>query len=205
MAPDLPAMVARGGIHALFGRSAQRLRSVETDGPCLLLLIGHARRGPLGIDETKLDPQTGRVVGHKYAGVMQIGNCCNQAKTEPVSGPVAAALEPIKSPQDVITFFERNSGTPVADRQNRPIGAAFDDDSDLALITAMFDRVVDQIGDCVEQEIAISDHVDCFPRSQLKPDAPFLRRGLEQLYDLANDFAQIDIAEGGRPVPRLDL
>src|SRR5262249_40671395 len=100
MAPDLLAMVARGGTHALFGKSAQRLRSVKTDYPCLLLLIGRGRPCPLGIDKTKLDPQAGGVVSHKYEGVMQIGNCCNQAKTEPVSGPVAAALEPIKSPQD---------------------------------------------------------------------------------------------------------
>ena len=57
MAPDFPAMVAGGGIHALFGRSAQRLRSVKTDYPCLLLLIGRGRPCPLAIDETKLDPQ----------------------------------------------------------------------------------------------------------------------------------------------------
>ena len=98
----------------------------------------------------KLDLQTGRVVGHNNAGAMQIGNRCNQAETEAVSRPVAAALEPIEPSQHVIALFDRNSGPPIADRENRPIGASRDRDPDLASIAAMLDRVVDKIGDRVE-------------------------------------------------------
>src|SRR5215471_13980105 len=98
----------------------------------------------------QLDPQTGRVVGHDYVSVVQIGNRCNQAETEAISGPVAAALQAIKPSQYVIAFFGRNTGSPIADRENGPIGAGHDGDPDFALI-AMLDRVVDEIGDCVEQ------------------------------------------------------
>ena len=106
----------------------------------------------------KLDSQTGRVVGHYNVGAMQIGDRCNQAKTEAVSRPVAAALEPIEPSQHVIAFFDRDSGSPIADRENRPIGASRDGDPDLAPIAAMLDRVVDKIGDRVEQKIAIANH-----------------------------------------------
>ena len=153
----------------------------------------------------KLDLQTGRVVGHNNAGTMQIGNRCNQAETEAVSRPVAAALEPIEPSQHVIALFDRNSGPPIADRENRPIGASRDRDPDLAPIAAMLDRVVDKIGDGVEQEIAIADYGHCFARRKLKPDGLFLRRGLEQFHDFPNNLAQIGVAKRSRSVARLDL
>ena len=106
----------------------------------------------------KLDPQTGRVIGHDNVGVVQTGNRCNQAEAQAVSRPVAAALKPIEPSQHVIAFFQRNSGSPIADRENRSIGASRDGDLDFAPIAAMLDRVVDKIGDRVEQEIAIADH-----------------------------------------------
>jgi hypothetical protein len=136
----------------------RRLTSVDTNCPCLLLLIGHGRHWTLGNREMKLDSQTGRVIAHNNVRAMQIGNRGNQAQAEAVSGPIAAALEPIEASQHVIAFIDRNSGPPIADRENRPIGASRDGDLDLAPIAAMLDRVVDKIGDRVEQEIAIADH-----------------------------------------------
>src|SRR5262249_49685062 len=102
-------------------------------------------------------------------------------------------------------FFDRNSGSPIADRENRPFGASRDGDTDLASIAAMLYAVVDKIGDGVEQEIAIADHGHCLPCKNLESDGPFLCRGLEQFSDFPNDLAQIDIAEGSRPVACLDL
>ena len=104
----------------------------------------------LGNREMKLDSETGRVVGHDNASSMQIGNRCNQAKTKAVSGPVAAALEPIKPSQNVLALLDRYSGPPVADRENRPSGALRYGDPDLAPIAAMLDRVVDKIGNRIE-------------------------------------------------------
>ena len=91
----------------------------------------------------KLDPEAGRIVGHNDAGVMQIGNRCDQAKTEAISRPVATVLEPIKPAQYVIAFFDRNSGSPIANREHRPVGTCRDGDPDLAPLAAMLDRVVD--------------------------------------------------------------
>ena len=153
----------------------------------------------------KLDLQTGKVVDHDNASSMQIGNRCDQAKTKAVSGPVAAALEPIEPSQHMIAFFDRYSGSAIADRENRPFGASRDGDTDRASIAAMLYGVVDKIGDRVEQEIAIADHGHCFARRKLEPDGLFLRRGLEQFYDFANDLAQIGVAKRGRPIARLDL
>src|SRR6516162_4392459 len=136
---------------------------------------------------------------------MQIGNRCYQAETEAISGPVAAALEPIKPSQHVTALFDRNSGSAIADRENRPIRAAHYRDPDLTPIAAMLDRVVDKIGDGVEQEIAIADHGHSLVCGKLDPDGSFLGCGLEQFDDLANDLAQIGGAKCGRPVAGLDL
>ena len=136
---------------------------------------------------------------------MQISNRCNQAKTEAVSRPIAAALESIEPPPHVIAFFDRNAGPPIADRENRPIGPLRDGDPDLAPSTAVLDRIVDEIGDCVEQEIAIADHVRCLAYRKLEPDRLFFGRWLEQFCDFADDLAQIGVAKRSRPVARLDL
>jgi hypothetical protein len=61
----------------------------------------------------------------------------------------------------------------------------------------MLDRIVDKIGDRVEQQIAIANHEHGFAGGELEPDGPFLRRGLGQLYDFANDRAQVGFAECG--------
>jgi len=91
----------------------------------------------------KLDSETGRVVVHDNVGIMQIGNRCNQAKTETVSRPITAALEPIEPSQHVMAFIGRNSRPPIADRKNRPISASRSDDLDLAPVAALLARVVD--------------------------------------------------------------
>ena len=72
-------------------------------------------------------------------------------------------------------------------------------------LNSMLDRIVDKIGDRVEQEIAIAEHGHCFVHRKLEPDGPFLRRGFEQFHDFPNNLAQIDIAECGRAVARFDL
>ena len=100
----------------------------------------------------------------------------------------------------MIAFFHWYSGPPIADQENRPVEASRDGDTDLAPIAAMLYGIVDKIGDCVEQEIAIADHGHCFLCKNLEPDGSFLRRGLEEFYHFANDFAQIDVAEASRTV-----
>ena len=57
----------------------------------------------------------------------------------------------------------------------------------------------------VEQEIAIADHGHGFVCAKLEPDGLFLRRGLEQLYDFADDLAQVGNTGRSCPVARLDL
>src|ERR1700751_5095424 len=121
----------------------------------------------LGKREMKLDSQTGKVVAHYNMGAMQIGNRCNQAQAEAVSRPVTAALEPIEPPHHEVPLIDRNSRPSIADRENLPIGASRDGDLDLAPLAAMLDRVVDKIGNRVEQEIAIADHSNRFACREL--------------------------------------
>src|SRR5690348_1398606 len=103
------------------------------------------------------DPQTGRVVRHLDMGAVQFRDSGYEAETEAVAGAVAAVLETIKTAQHVVAFRARDPGSAVGNRQYRTIGARRDANRHLARTAAMLDRVVDEIGQGVEQEIAIAD------------------------------------------------
>ena len=69
----------------------------------------------------------------------------------------------------------------------------------------MLDRVVDKIGDGVEQQIPVANHIHPIACSEFQRHAVLLRRGIEQLNDLASNLGQVEMAEPGGPVARLYL
>src|SRR5260370_38119679 len=117
----------------------------------------------------KLDPQAGRVVGHLDASAMKLGNSCNEAETKTIAGAVAAALEAIKPSEDVLALVNRNSRSAVGDRKKGPISALRNRHRNPAFTTAVLDRVVDKIGERVEQQIPIADyaHTISAPKCEL--------------------------------------
>src|SRR5262249_32182855 len=69
---------------------------------------------------------------------------------------------------------------------------------------AVLDRVVDEVGDRVEQEVSIAE--DRYPAAALEyhTTALFFSRGVKQLCDLAGHLVHVDHTEGTAWIKRLD-
>jgi hypothetical protein len=108
----------------------------------------------------KLASETGGVVCHLDANAVKVGDGRDEAEAEAVARAVPAALEAIKPPEDVLAFLKRNSRAAIGNRKNGSIGVVGDGDRNLSVsLAAVLDRVVDKIGDGVEQQIPIADHI----------------------------------------------
>ena len=108
----------------------------------------------------KLASETGGVVCHLDASTVKVGDGCDEAEAKAVAGALAAALEAIKPPEDVLAVLDRNSRAAIGNRKNRSISVVRHGDRNLSVsFAAVLDRVVNKIGDGVEQQIPIADHI----------------------------------------------
>jgi hypothetical protein len=154
----------------------------------------------------KLASEPGGVVCHLDACAVKVGDGRDEAEAEAVARALPAALEAIKPAEDVLAFLNRNSRAAIGNRKNGSIGVARDGDRNRSVsFAAVLDRIVDKIGDGVEQQIPIADHLRSITGSEPQRYAVLLRRGIEQLQDLSSNFGQIQISKPGRPVARLYL
>ena len=69
----------------------------------------------------------------------------------------------------------------------------------------MFDRIVDEVGNRVEQKVSVTRDQHGFLADKAEMRAPFFRCGIEQLHDLARDAGQVHGAERSPLVACLDL
>ena len=129
-------MVARG---ELFSRSA--IGSSRHQAPWL----GLPTCIPLNRGEVKLYLETGSIVSQYKSGAVQIGYSSNQAETEAVAGTVAATFEAVKASENLFAFLDRDSRSAIGYHKNGAIDALRDCNSDLAVVAAMLDRVVDEV------------------------------------------------------------
>ena len=93
----------------------------------------------------KLDSETGGIVGHLDASPVQIGHSRDEAEDKAVAGAVAADLEAVKPPQDVLAFIDRNSRPAIGHRNNGLARGARNCDCDQAFGTAEFYGIVDKV------------------------------------------------------------
>src|ERR1700739_4075654 len=108
----------------------------------------------------KIASEPGGVVCHLDASAVKVGDGRDEAEAEAIARALAAALEAIKPPEDVLALLQRNSRAAIGNGKNVSIRAERDGDGHLPVsFAAVLDRVVDKIGDGVKQQIAIADHV----------------------------------------------
>src|SRR3954466_10239733 len=93
-------------------------------------------------------------------GAMKARDRSDEAEAEAVARCVAALFEPVEAIEDVIALRSGNARTVVGDRDvSAAIGAAAGH-RDLAALAAVLDRIVDEIGDGVEQQVAVAGDCD---------------------------------------------
>src|SRR5262249_43778319 len=149
--------------------------------------------------------ETRGLVHHLDFRAVQVRNGRHETQAQSVAGGATAALEPIETLEYVLTFVAGDSRAVIDHRNDRAILALFDPHDDAIRRAAVLDGVVDQVGYCVEQKIAIADHRRAVISSRLQMATPVLRRSVEQFDDLARDLGQVDGAKRRRPIARLDL
>src|SRR5215831_6625812 len=98
-----------------------------------------------------------------------------------------------------------NARPVIGNRNDRSLLALRNFDKDLTGLAAVLERIIDKIGDGIEQEIPIASDEYLLVPGAAEPAAIFLRRGVEQLNDLVCNLGQIHCAERVPSIARLDL
>src|SRR5260370_17754937 len=89
---------------------------------------------------------------------MKTGDGSDQTEPETVSRRVATVFEPVKALENVLVFVSGNSGPVIGDRDDRPAFNDFVGNDDLPSGAAMFDRIVHEICDGIEDQVTIASH-----------------------------------------------
>ena len=95
------------------------------------------------------------VIDHFNTRPMQTGDGGDKAQPKPVAGHAAAAFKPIKASEHMLMFGDRNSRPVIGDRKHGAVTIMRDVYDHFAAFRAVFDRIVDEIGQRVEQEVHI--------------------------------------------------
>src|SRR5262249_31949944 len=147
--------------------------------------------------------QTWTVVLHSDASPVRLSDGRDKAEAEAIARAVSAPLDPVEPLEDVRALFEGNARSMISDRNRGTVTAVPPRDLDIAG-PAMLDRIVDEVGNRVEQEIPVAKHGHPAVALELHATALLFGRGVEQLCDLAGDFIQVDDAERRVRIERLD-
>jgi hypothetical protein len=150
----------------------------ESDFRTLPTSIGNRRtRKP------KPDFETWQVVNHFDLSSMETGNGGDNAEPEAIPGCAATPFEPVKTLENMSILVSGNSRPVIGYRNEGSAVAMRNLNRHLPRVTAMLDGIVDEIGNCIEQEISISrDEYALIPGEREMP-AAFFRDGIEQLHD----------------------
>src|SRR5438128_1196622 len=126
---------------------------------------------------------------------MKTSDGSDQAEAETVPRCVAAVFEPVKALENLLMLFGGNSGPVVRYRDDRSAITAFAGNDDLSAGAPMLDRVIHEIGNGIEDQIAVAGHTHLMIADDGKAGAGRFGRGIVQLHHLAGDFRQIDGAK----------
>ncbi len=132
---------------------------------------------------------------------METGNGRDQAQAQTVARRVTALFEPVEALEHVIALFGGNARTIVGDRDHRPAAGAATGHGDLPARAAVLDRVVDEIGDGVEQQVAVPGNRHLAVAVKAEAGRDLLGRGVVELDDLAGNLGEARAHEtrsGGR-------
>jgi hypothetical protein len=154
--------------------------------------------------EHKLQLEARGVVRHLDTSAMQAGHRSDQTEAQPVPARAAAAFQPVKALEDLLTFvdggFLARHRRSKQRRRNCPARPA-----PCATGTAVLDRVVDEIRHGIEQKVSVASHKQGSIRDRTQARTFFLRGGIKQLHHLAGDAGKVDCAEPSHSIARLDL
>ena len=106
--------------------------------------------------EQKSKLQSRGVVGHLDASAVKAGNRGDQTEAEPIAGRAAATFQPVKALENLLALVDGDSRPIIGDRNDGAAIVLRDLDRYLTGVTAVLDRVVDEIGHGIEQKVPVA-------------------------------------------------
>ena len=115
-----------------------------------MLLISYA--GVCRRRKSQLDFKPRPVIEHFDPRPVQTGNGSHDTESKPASGSAPASFEPVKTFENVLLLVSWKSRPVIGNRDKAPAIAVLNLDRHLTRFTAMFNGIIDKIGDCIEQQ-----------------------------------------------------
>ena len=106
---------------------------------------------------------------------MKVGDSRDQAKSQPVSGTRTTSFKPVEPLEDMFVFGNGNSWPVVYHRNHGISFCLFDLYGHLPPFMSIFDGVIDQVRDRVEQEVSITPDKHPSISAHLEVTALFFR------------------------------
>src|SRR2546428_6665926 len=141
--------------------------------------------------EQKSELQSRGVVVHLDASAVEASNGCDQTETQPMAGRPATAFQSVKALENLLTLAGRDSRPVIGDRNDGAAIVLRYLDRYLAGVAAVLDRVVNEIGHGIEQEVAVARNQHGLVRHDTEMPAFLLCRGIEQLHHLSSYVGQV--------------
>src|SRR5262249_10105591 len=101
---------------------------------------------------------------------------------------------PIEPVEHVRALLAGNARPSISDSDRGSMGVVAHRYLDIARPT-MLDRIIEQIGDRLEQEIPVTEYGDSSRALKRHVTTPFFGRCIEELRDVARHLSQVDDAE----------
>jgi len=109
---------------------------------------------------------------------MEAGNGGDKAEAEPIARSAAIPFQPVKALEDVLAFIVGNSRPIVGDRNDRT-AILSDFHGHPTGFTAMFDRIVDEVGHGIEQKVPIARYEYSLAHDGIEMRMLVFRGGIE--------------------------
>src|SRR5689334_15702254 len=116
----------------------------------------------------------------------------DETESQTISRSVATVFEPIKALEHMFVLIAWNSGPIIRNRNDRRAIDVLDGCRDVPSRTAVLDRIVHEIGDRIEDQIAITGHQHFALTDGGEMSAVLFGGGIVQLDNFADDVDQVD-------------
>src|ERR1700704_1419864 len=179
---------------AVWGRSAERGRPGQKGATSA---GGYVRAGDL-------NHATG-TGGYRQAESVQFHDRRDQAEAEPDALGLPAPVRTIEASGHDLALVVGDARARIAHAHDAFAGAVDQRNPDVSAFRRELHRVVDNIGDRLEQQVAVAMHHRFVVGLYLENDALFLGDRLVEIADLPHQHRQCDVAEPGEPPIVLDL
>ena len=127
---------------------------------------------------------------------MQAGNRFDEGQAKAAAGGRTAAVEAIEAVEHLVVLGRGNAGTVVGDLGFEARACLAQADRYRGAFGRMVERVLDQVGDHLSEELAVAGQADAVLNVDLQPVPGILGRRLVGLADAAHQAREVELAEG---------